>query len=118
MVTFSNAVETVAGSDYPGIGGWTPQVFAEIFEYGRRFRRERSEIVDCLVGSGCETGGRNVVPQNSLIDDLGEKGRLRNELAHQMRNIFLSFGRKRLLVPCTAAKSDDDNLSFLQDGTC
>ena len=40
VIAFANAIESVAGRNYPGIGGWALQVLAEIFEQGWVFRRE------------------------------------------------------------------------------
>jgi hypothetical protein len=56
--------------------------------------------------------------QNSLIHDLGKKGRLGNKVLHQVRNILLPFRRKRLLIPRTTPKRDDDNLPFLGGDPC
>ena len=50
--------------------------------------------------------------QNSTIHDLGEKSGLRDEFAHQMRNVFLTLGRKCFLIACSTTEGDDHNFSF------
>ena len=65
-----------------------------------------------LVNAGGKTGGRHVVAQNSPIHHLREERDLRDEFAHQMRDVFLTFRRKSLLIACSAAKRDDHNFSF------
>src|ERR1700730_17817513 len=77
------------------------------------FRRKRSEIVDCLVDDGSEAGGSDVMPKNPAIHHLGKERRLRNKLPHQVGDVFLSLGRKRVLSSRPSAKRDDDNFSFL-----
>jgi hypothetical protein len=47
------------------------------------------------------------VAQDSPIHHLREEGRLRDEFAHQVWDIFLSFGRKRFLVARATAERDD-----------
>ena len=113
MVALANAVETVAGSHNPGIRARTLQVFAEILEHRGVFRRDSGEVIEGLVDAGDQAGGGHVVAQDSPIDDLGEESRLRNEFAHQVRNVFLTFRRKRLLVPRPAAERDDHDFSLL-----
>ena len=112
MTAFANPVETVAGSDYPGIGGWALQIFAKVFEHRGRLRRHRRKIIERFIHAGRETRGRHVVAQNSAIHDLREEACLRDEFAHQVRNIFLAFGRECFLIAGTATKGDDHNFSF------
>src|SRR5690349_10108609 len=104
VVAFADAVETVAGSDDPGVGGGAFQIFAEILEDGGMLRRERSEVVDRLIDARSEAGGRDVMSEDSAVDHLRKKCRLRNQLPHQVRNIFLALRRKRLLIPRPASK--------------
>src|SRR5205814_2809813 len=61
VAAFSNAIEPVAGSDDPGIGGGALQVLAEIFEDGRMFGRKGSKIVDGFVDTSRQAGGCDVV---------------------------------------------------------
>ncbi len=56
------------------------------------------------------------MPKNSSIDHLREESRLWNKFAHQMRNVFLTFGSERLLVACSAAEGDHYNFSLLARG--
>src|SRR5215472_3488186 len=120
IAAFTDAIEAVARGNDPGIGSRTPQVFAEILEHGGIFRRKGSEIVYGLVRAGGKASGGDVMPQDSAINHLGEEARLRNELAHEMRNVFLAFGRKVFLIASASAKSDDDNFSLLggDAGSC
>src|SRR6266478_5808342 len=114
VIAFSNAVETVARCDDPGVGGRAFQIFAEIFENGGMLRRERSEIVDRLIDARSEAGGRDVMSEDSAVHHLRKKRGLRDQLSHQMRNIFLPLRRKRLLIPRTPAEGDDNDLPFLR----
>src|SRR5712692_2395798 len=113
VIAFADAVETVAGSHNPSIRRRTLQVFAEILEDGWVLRRKRSKIVDRLVDSRGETGGRDIMSEDSAIHDLGKKGGLRDQLSHQVRNIPLPLRHKRLLIPRASAKRNDDNFPLL-----
>src|SRR5713101_9015982 len=113
VVAFADAVETVARCDDPGVGGRAFQIFAEIFENGGMLRRERSEIVDRLIDARSEAGGRDVMSEDSAVHHLRKKRGLRNQLPHQMRNIFLPLGRESLLVSRSTAERDDNDLPFL-----
>ena len=91
MVALANPVKTVAGSHNPRIGARAPQVFAEVLEYRRMLRRDRGKVIEGLVNSGDQAGGRHVVAEDSPIDHLGKESRLRDEFAHQVRNVLLSL---------------------------
>src|SRR5207245_5470731 len=112
MAAFSNAIEPVAGSDDPGIGGGTFQVLTEIFEDGRMLRGKGSKVVDGLIYAGCQAGGCNVVAQDSAVHHLREEGGLGDEFAHQVRNVFLAFGSEGFLVACTTATGKHDNFAL------
>src|SRR5207248_4724213 len=86
VIAFANAIESIAGRNYPGIGGRALQVLAKIFEQSWVFRRKRSKVVDCFIYAGCQACSRYVVAQDSAIDDLREESSLRNELTHQVRD--------------------------------
>src|SRR5437868_10477923 len=109
IIAFSDAVETVAGRDDPGVRRRALQIFAEILEDRRVLRGKRSEIVDGLVDAGREACGGHIMAQDSAVYDLREESGLRNQLSHQVRDIFLSLGRKRFLVARTPAEGDDNN---------
>ena len=112
MVAFANAVETIAGRDHPGIGRRAPQVFAEIFEHRWMFGGTAAKLLTVSYTPGGKAGGGDVVAQDSPVHDLREEGRLRNEFAHQVRNVLLTFRREGLLVARSAAESDHDNFPF------
>ena len=76
------------------------------------FRRHRGEVVEGLVHAGGQAGGGHIVAENSAIDYLGEEGGLRNQFPHQVRNIFLTFGREGFLIARAAAEGDDNQLFF------
>ena len=113
IVALADAVESVARRDDPRIVRRPLQIFPEIFKDRWIVRRHGRKIIKRLVSPGRETRRRNVVPENSAIHHLREKRRLRNHLAHHVRDVFLSLGRKRLLIARPAAKRDDDNLALL-----
>src|SRR5882762_6148486 len=112
MAAFSNPVEAIAGSDHPCVGRRALKILSKVFEYRGVFRRQRGEVVDRLIDTGGQACGRHIVTQNSAIHDLGEKGRLRDEFAHQVWDVLLTFRSERLLVPGAATKGDDDYLSL------
>src|SRR5438105_320592 len=112
VAAFSNAIEPVAGSDDPGIGGGTFQVLTEIFEDGRVLRGKGSKVVDGLIYAGCQAGGCNVVAQDSAVDHLREESGLGDELPHEVWDVFLSFGSEGFLVACTTAKGDHDHFAL------
>src|ERR1700686_598314 len=114
IIAFPNAVEAVAGGDNPGVCGGALQVFAEILEDGGVLGRQRGKIVDGLVDASRETCGSDVVPQDSAVHYLGEKSGLRNQLSHQVRDILLPLGGKRLLITPAATKRDDHNFSLFR----
>ena len=53
--------------------------------------------------------------EDSSVDQLREESSLRNELAHQVRDILLTFGRKCLLVSRTAPEGDHYDLALVRD---
>src|SRR5437016_2009584 len=112
MAAFSNAIEPVAGSDDPGIGGGTFQVLTEIFEDGRMLRGKGSKVVDGFIDASRQAGGRDVMAQDSAVHHLREEGGLGDEFAHQVRNVFLAFGSEGLLVACTTAKGNHDHFAL------
>jgi hypothetical protein len=58
------------------------------------------------------------VTEDSTIHHVGEKGRLRNELAHEVRDVFLPFQSERFLISRTAAKRDNDYFSLVGSEAC
>ena len=108
MAALADAIETIAGSHDPCIRRGTLQILAEVLEYRRVFRRERRKVVDRFVDARRQARRRDVVPQNSAIDYLREKRRLRNKISHQARDILLPLRRERLLIARPAAESNDD----------
>src|SRR5579864_4928436 len=112
MTAFANAVETIAGSDHPGIRGWTLQLFAKVFKYRGRLRGERCKVINRFINASSQTRGRDVVAEDSTIDDLREKSGLRDEFAHQVRNVFLTLRRESLLIASTTAKRDHNDFSL------
>src|SRR5438477_2336969 len=112
MAAFSNAIEPVAGSDDPGIGGGTFQVLTEIFEDGRMLRGKGSKVVDGFIDASRQAGGGDVMAQDSAVHHLREEGGLGDEFAHQVRNVLLAFGSEGFLVARAAAEGDHDYFSF------
>src|SRR5581483_1042294 len=106
IAALSDAVKAVAGRHNPCVGGWAPQFFAEIFEHGGIVRRYCGEIIESFVGAGCETGCSNVMTKNSTIDHLREKARLRNQFAHEVRDVSLPFRCEGLLIARTSAEGN------------
>src|SRR4029077_6889270 len=109
MTAFTNPIETVAGSDHPRIRRWTLQILAKVFEDRWRRWGHRGKVIESFVYPGRQTGSRDIVAENSVIYNLSEKSRLRNEFAHQVRNILLSLRRKRLLTAGPSAEGDHYN---------
>src|SRR3984957_19041734 len=116
VAALADPVETVAGSHDPGIRGWTFQIFPKVLEHGWRLRRERGEVIDGFIYTGGQTRGRHVVAQNPTIHNLREKSSLWEQFTHQVRNVFLAFGRKCFLIASSPAKGDNHNFSFQRRG--
>src|SRR5579864_1335517 len=112
VTALSDAIEAVAGSDYPCIGRGPLQILAKVFEHRRRFRRHRSEIIERLVHAGGQACRRHIVAQNSLIHHLRKKTGSRNQFTHEMRDIFLSLLHERFLIPSSATEGDHHNFSL------
>src|SRR5215472_3157082 len=112
MAALANPIEAITGSDDPCVRGGSPQILAEIFEYGGRFWRQRSKVVDGFVGAGGKTRGRYVVTENAAVNNLSEESALRDELAHQVGNVFLTFRGESLLIASTTAEGDDYDFSL------
>src|SRR5437879_8338350 len=112
MTALPDAVKTVAGRDHPGIGRWPLQIFAEIFEHRGRFGGNRGEVVERFINAGRQAGSCNVVAQDSAIHDLGKEAGLRDQVAHQVRDIFLPFQHERFLIASSATEGDHHYLSL------
>src|SRR5258708_3935285 len=112
VAAFSNAIEAVARGDDPSIGGGALQILPEIFEDGRVFGGKGSKVVDGLIDASCQAGGGYVVAEDSAIHNLSEKGRLRNEFAHEVGNVFLTLGSESFLIARAAAEGDHYYFSF------
>src|SRR6185437_16365369 len=113
---FSNPVESVAGSHYPRIRAGTLQVFSEVFEDGRVGWGDGGKVVKSLVHPSDQAGGGDIMAEDSPVDHLSEEGRLRDEFAHKVRDVFLPLRCKRLLVARAAAKGDHHYFSLLASG--
>ena len=112
VAALSDAIEPVAGSNDPSIRGRALQVLAEILENRGVFGGEGRKVVDCLVDARCQTGSGHVVAEDSTIRHLGEEGRLRNEIADEVRDVFLPFRSERFLISRPAAERDYDCFSL------
>src|SRR5258706_11931720 len=65
MAAFSNAIEAVARSNDPGIGGGTLQVLAEVFEHRRVFGGKGSKIVNHSFEPGVQASAPSSLAQIS-----------------------------------------------------
>src|SRR5215510_2606574 len=117
MTALSDSVEPIAGSDHPCVRRWTLPILSKILEHRWVFRRQRRKIIDSLVNPGCQAGGGYVVPQNSTIHDLREKAGLRNQFAHELRDVLLAFGSKGLLIASPSTECDDHDFPLFQRGS-
>src|SRR5262245_33323004 len=111
VAALADTIETVTRSDDPSIGSGALQVLTEVFKDRWIFGRQRGEVVDRLVDAGGEAGGGDVVAEDAAIYNLGEEGGLRDQLLHQVRNIFLAFGGEGFLIAGTTAKGDDHDFA-------
>src|SRR5580658_3308131 len=84
IVAFADAIETIAWCHHPRIGRGALQILAKIFKRRRVFWWERREVVDGLIDPGGQAGGSYVVAEDAPIDDLREKGGLRDQFTHQV----------------------------------
>lgn len=114
--TLTDPVESIAGGNNPGVICGSAQSFAEVFKDCRILWRYVSEVVETFVYPGRQACCGDIAAQNSTIHNLGEERRLRDQLLHQVRNVFLSLRCKGLFIPGSATKSDHDGLlSFRQE---
>src|ERR1700745_119574 len=98
MTALADAIESVAGGYDPGVRRRPLQVFAEVLEDRRIFRRDGCEVVNRLVDAGGETGCRDVVAKDTAIDHLREESGLRNQFLDQVRDVLLAFGSEGFLI--------------------
>src|SRR5690242_4523449 len=91
VAAFTNSVETVARSHHPGIGRRTFQIFAKVLEDRGRLGGHGRKIIEGLIHSCRKTCGGNVMPKDSAIYNLREEAGLWDQLAHQVRNVFLAL---------------------------
>src|SRR5438445_372128 len=82
------------------------------------FGRKRGKVVDRFVDASGQACGRNIVAQDSAIHDLGKEGRLRDEFTYEVRNVFLTFWRKSLLVSCSSTEGDHHYFPALRGDRC
>src|SRR6185312_716766 len=106
----ANPIESVAGSNDPGIRCRPLQILAEVFENRGMIRRDRRKVVEGFVNACRETRGGNVMAENAAIDDLCKEGGLRNQLVQKVRNVFLPFRHKGFFIASTSAESYDYGL--------
>src|SRR5581483_8572370 len=77
MTAFADPVKTVAGRHNPRVGRGSLQILAEILENRGGLRGYSREVVEGFIHAGGQTRSRNVVAQDSTIDDLCEEAGLR-----------------------------------------
>src|SRR5882757_2577098 len=106
----ADAVETVARCDHPRILRRSLQILAEVLEDGRVLRRCQRKIIQRLVKACGQRCRRNIMSQDSAVEDLGEERPLRNQLSQHARDILLALRRKGLFIPCTPAECHDYRL--------
>src|SRR5258708_3535470 len=73
MAAFANPIESVTGRDYPGIGGRSLQVLAEVLKDGRVGWRNGRKVVERFINTRGQTRCCDVVSQNPTIDYLRKK---------------------------------------------
>ena len=112
MTALPDAVKAVAGRDDPGIRRRPLQILTEVFEHRGRLRGNRSEIVERFINAGRQAGSRYVVAQDSMIDHLRKETRLRDQVAHQVRDVFLPLDHEGFLIASSAAEGDDHYFSL------
>src|SRR5579864_7980983 len=112
MTALPDTVKAVAGRDYPCVGGWPLQIFAEVFEHRGRFGGNRGEVVERFINAGRKASRRNIVAEDSTIDDLREEASLRDQVAHQVRNVLLPFQHESFLIASSATEGDDHYFSL------
>src|SRR5205807_10173524 len=110
VAALADAIKSITGSNDPRVRSRPLQCFPKVLEYRGRFRGERRKVIYGFVDTRRQACGSNVVPEYSPVDHLGEKRRLRDELAHQVGNVFLTFRRKSLLIARPAAEGDHHHL--------
>ena len=79
-------------------------------------RRDRGEVVERFVDAGRQTRRSHVVSKNALVRDMREKARLGSHFIQHVRDVFLAFRSKGLLVSGAAAEGDHNHLALFAHG--
>src|SRR5580658_5225690 len=116
MGAFADAIEAIAGRHYPGVEGRPFQIAAEVFEYRGMLGRDRREVVEGLVYSGGQAGGRHIVTQDAAVYNLTEEGGARNQLSQEMRDVFAALRQESFFVAGASTKSDHHRLASARQG--
>src|SRR5690348_15083949 len=107
MTALTNALETVAGSNHPSVGGRALQILSKIFEDGRVLGRNWSEVVECFVCAGGEARIRDIVAQDASVHDLGKECCPRHQFRQQARNVLPALWPEGLIVSSASTKRDN-----------
>src|SRR5450432_30867 len=116
VAAFSDAIESITRCYDPGVRGRTFQILAEILERRGVLWGERCEVVDGFVDACGKAGCGDVVTEDAAIDDLRKKCGAGDEVADEVRDVFLAFGGEGFLIAGASAESDDDDFSFGDGG--
>src|ERR1700739_198237 len=104
MIAFADAIEAVAGCDYPHIRCRAPAVAPIVLKKGWVLWRNRGEVIERFITSRSQAGICFGVTKYSAIDDLGVKRGLRSQLVDKSRDVLLTLRCKGFFVARTTAK--------------
>jgi len=112
---FADARESIAGRDYPGVGSWALQVFAEVLEDGRIVGGDGGEVVEGFVDARHDAGRGHVMAEDALVDDVGQERGLGHEFIEEVRDILLAIRHESFVVARAATEGDYHGLAILRD---
>src|ERR1017187_4826409 len=87
MGTLPDAIKAVARCNDPCIGCRAPFLLAEVLENCRVFRRYIGKVIKSFVYAGSERCRCDIMPEDTLIHNLGKECSLGNQFVQQSRNI-------------------------------
>src|SRR4051794_17527510 len=107
MPALPDTREAVAGRDDPAVGGRALAALAEVFEDSRIVGGNRGEVIEGFVYACNDTGGGDVVTQDSAIHDLRKKSPLWDQLTQEMRDVLLSVRHQGFFIASASAERND-----------
>ena len=108
-------VAALADAAKPLLGATTQASVAGRFRSLRKYSKTvglsgetAAKLLNVSYDARDDAGGRDIVPQNAAVHDLGEERGLRHEFVQQVGDILLAVGHEGFVVARASAEGDDD----------